>query len=125
MCENGYKSPLATSIHYVGVLVGTFISGQMSDRYCTVLIVVLNTQILLLRVKRHVINSTPLFIMQIWEEAITVSHDGSSDCGNRSTDILPKLGDLQLNFFFRGCGWILQLYHCICAGYVFQKGFPT
>ncbi|XP_030294888.1 solute carrier family 22 member 5-like isoform X2 [Sparus aurata] len=33
VCENGYKSPLATSIHYVGVLVGTFISGQMSDRY--------------------------------------------------------------------------------------------
>ncbi|XP_041808727.1 solute carrier family 22 member 4-like [Chelmon rostratus] len=33
VCENGYKTPLTTSIHYVGVLVGSFISGQMSDRY--------------------------------------------------------------------------------------------
>ncbi|XP_068600773.1 solute carrier family 22 member 4-like [Brachionichthys hirsutus] len=33
VCKNGYKIPLSISIHYVGVLVGTFFSGQLSDRY--------------------------------------------------------------------------------------------
>nr|XP_033494561.1 solute carrier family 22 member 4-like [Epinephelus lanceolatus] len=33
VCENAYKTPLATSIQYVGVLVGAFITGQMSDRF--------------------------------------------------------------------------------------------
>ncbi|XP_071762816.1 solute carrier family 22 member 4 [Centroberyx gerrardi] len=33
VCENEYKTPLTTSIHYIGALVGTFLSGQLSDRY--------------------------------------------------------------------------------------------
>ncbi|XP_031439089.1 solute carrier family 22 member 4-like [Clupea harengus] len=33
VCENEYKEPLASSIYFLGVLVGTFISGQLSDRY--------------------------------------------------------------------------------------------
>ncbi|XP_063074047.1 organic cation/carnitine transporter 2-like [Engraulis encrasicolus] len=32
VCENEYKVPLTTSLHYAGALVGTFFSGQMSDR---------------------------------------------------------------------------------------------
>lgn len=33
VCENEYKGPLTSSIYFFGVLVGTFLSGQMSDRY--------------------------------------------------------------------------------------------
>ncbi|KAL2102558.1 hypothetical protein ACEWY4_001726 [Coilia grayii] len=33
VCENEHKEPLTTSIYFLGVLVGTFISGQLSDRY--------------------------------------------------------------------------------------------
>ncbi|XP_063073411.1 organic cation/carnitine transporter 2-like [Engraulis encrasicolus] len=33
VCENEHKEPLTSSIYFLGVLVGTFISGQLSDRY--------------------------------------------------------------------------------------------
>ncbi|XP_063073409.1 solute carrier family 22 member 4-like isoform X2 [Engraulis encrasicolus] len=33
VCENEQKEPLTTSIYFLGVLFGTFISGQLSDRY--------------------------------------------------------------------------------------------
>ncbi|NP_957143.1 solute carrier family 22 member 4 [Danio rerio] len=33
VCEREYKGPLTSSIYFCGVLVGTFLSGQMSDRY--------------------------------------------------------------------------------------------
>ncbi|XP_036379790.1 solute carrier family 22 member 5-like [Megalops cyprinoides] len=33
VCDNEFKAPLTSSINFLGVLVGTFISGQMSDRF--------------------------------------------------------------------------------------------
>uniref|UniRef100_A0A8C5QEF7 Major facilitator superfamily (MFS) profile domain-containing protein n=1 Tax=Leptobrachium leishanense TaxID=445787 RepID=A0A8C5QEF7_9ANUR len=33
VCENDWKGPLTTSLFFVGVLVGSFISGQLSDRF--------------------------------------------------------------------------------------------
>ncbi|KAL2102559.1 hypothetical protein ACEWY4_001727 [Coilia grayii] len=32
VCENEYKVPLTTSIHYAGAFIGTLLSGQMSER---------------------------------------------------------------------------------------------
>ncbi|KAM5299678.1 organic cation/carnitine transporter 2 isoform 2-T2 [Ctenodactylus gundi] len=33
VCEDDWKSPLSISLFFVGVLVGSFISGQLSDRF--------------------------------------------------------------------------------------------
>ncbi|KAM8764990.1 organic cation/carnitine transporter 2 isoform 2-T2 [Rhynchonycteris naso] len=33
VCENDWKAPLTVSLFFVGVLVGSFISGQLSDRF--------------------------------------------------------------------------------------------
>ncbi|XP_040604579.1 solute carrier family 22 member 21 [Mesocricetus auratus] len=33
VCQNDWKAPLTTSFFYVGVLLGSFISGQLSDRF--------------------------------------------------------------------------------------------
>ncbi|KGL72545.1 Solute carrier family 22 member 4, partial [Tinamus guttatus] len=33
VCEDDWKAPLTTSLFYVGVLVGSFVSGQLSDRF--------------------------------------------------------------------------------------------
>ncbi|XP_069508617.1 organic cation/carnitine transporter 2-like isoform X2 [Ambystoma mexicanum] len=33
VCENDWKGPLTSSLFFVGVLIGSFVSGQMSDRF--------------------------------------------------------------------------------------------
>uniref|UniRef100_A0A8C3V6L1 Major facilitator superfamily (MFS) profile domain-containing protein n=1 Tax=Catharus ustulatus TaxID=91951 RepID=A0A8C3V6L1_CATUS len=33
VCEDDWKAPLTTSLFFVGVLIGSFISGQLSDRF--------------------------------------------------------------------------------------------
>ncbi|XP_040827368.1 solute carrier family 22 member 4 isoform X1 [Ochotona curzoniae] len=33
VCENDWKTPLTTSLFFVGVLFGSFVSGQLSDRF--------------------------------------------------------------------------------------------
>ncbi|XP_030427485.1 solute carrier family 22 member 4 isoform X1 [Gopherus evgoodei] len=33
VCEDDWKTPLTTSLFFVGVLIGSFISGQLSDRF--------------------------------------------------------------------------------------------
>lgn len=41
VCGNRWKKPLTSSVFFVGVLTGSFVSGQLSDRlreqmlYCT------------------------------------------------------------------------------------------
>ncbi|GAA6230520.1 solute carrier family 22 member 5-like [Lates japonicus] len=47
VCDNRWKSPLTSSVFFCGVLTGSFISGQLSDRYGrkTVLVVTIAVQI--------------------------------------------------------------------------------
>lgn len=33
MCEDDWKTPLTTSLFFVGVLLGSFVSGQLSERF--------------------------------------------------------------------------------------------
>ncbi|XP_060692604.1 organic cation/carnitine transporter 2-like [Hemiscyllium ocellatum] len=33
VCDNGWKGPFSTSVYFIGVLVGSFITGQLADRF--------------------------------------------------------------------------------------------
>ncbi|KAF3841145.1 hypothetical protein F7725_007007 [Dissostichus mawsoni] len=90
VCDDKYKLPLSTSINYIGVLVGAFISGQMSDR------------LVLHSLNTLTINYNITFT--VWKEASPLSHDDSSDSGDHSQIFSPNWEIFCLIFFFVGAG---------------------